>query len=87
MLHYGNYSFNESNYGKCITTIQNISVIHDSRCKTDREVIHVYIEEYQTVDSIEIIIRNSQFVVSLQAIMIKDDSNIIECKILILNKL
>ena len=92
MLRYGNYSFNESkseiDYGKCITTLQNIHLVYrDSICYTDRGIIFVDIEEYQTVDSIEIIISNSQFSdVSIQPIIdIKDDSNTIGCKVWIIN--
>ena len=91
-LHYGNYSFNERKseiaYGKCITTLQNIRLVYrDSICDTDRGIIFVDIEEYQTVDSIEIIISNSQFMdVSLQPIIdIKDDSITTGCKIWIIN--
>ena len=96
MLHYVNYSFNEFQakseiaYGKCITTLQNIRLVyHDSNtiCDTDRGIIFVDIEEYQTVDSIEIIISNSQFNdVSLQPIIdIKDASITNGCKIWIIN--
>ena len=90
-LQYGNYSFNDSiseiAHSKCITTIQNVSVYHDSRCNTDRVIIFVDIEEYQTVDSIEIIISNSQFHnVMLQPIIhILDYSYTIKCKIWIIN--
>ena len=76
-------------HSKCITSIQNVLVYHDSRCytSTDRGIIHVDIEEYQTVDSIEIIISNSQFNdVSLQPIIIiRGHSNTIICKIWIIN--
>ena len=91
MLHYGYYSFNDSiseiAHSKCITIIQNVSVYHDSRCNTDRGIIFVNIEEYQRVDSIEIIIVNSQFNdVFLQPIIdIKDDSITTGCKIWIIN--
>ena len=93
MLRYGNYSyaFNDSiseiAHSKCITIIQNISVYHDSMCSTDSGIIYVHIAEYQTVDSIEVIIGNSQFKdVYLQPIIdIKDDSNTIGCKIWIIN--
>ena len=69
MLRYGNYSFNdiylfnhnksEITHSKCITTIQNVSVYHDSMCTTNRGIIVVDIDKYQTVDSIEVIISNS----------------------------
>ena len=69
MLRYGNYSFNdiylfnhnksEITHSKCITTIQNVSVYHDSMCTTIRGIIVVDIDKYQTVDSIEVIISNS----------------------------
>ena len=91
MLQYGNYSFNDNiseiTHGECITTIQKISVYYDSRCYTDRGIIHVDIEEYQMVDSIEIIISNSQFHgVMLQPIIdIHDDSNTISCIVWIIN--
>ena len=91
MLHYGNYSFNESKseiaHGKCIITVQNISVYYDRICFTNKEIIHVDIEEYQIVNSIEIIISNSQFNdLMLQPIMIiKDNSDTIRCMIWIIN--
>ena len=91
MLRYGNYSFNDSKSeianSKCITTIQNISVYLYSMCSNDRGIIFVDIEEYQTVDSIEVIIGNSQFNdMYLQSIIdIKDDSNTIGCNIWIIN--
>ena len=93
MLQYGNYSyaFNDSiseiAHSKCITIIQNILVYHDNMCSTDSGIIYVNIEEYQTVDSIEIIISNSQFSGgSLQPIIdIRDDSITTGCKIWIIN--
>ena len=88
MLHYGNYSFDESKSDKyALTNIQNISVYHDSMCHTEQPIIFVHIEEYQTVDSLEIIISNSQFndVVLQPIIIIKDDSNTIRCMVWIIN--
>ena len=95
MLQYGNYSFNDSisnithnkSLGKSITSIHNVSVYHDNMCNADRGIIFVNIEEYQPVDSIEIMISNSQFNdVMLQAIIdIKDNSNTVGCKIWIIN--
>ena len=86
MLQYGNYSFsfNENN---SMLTIQNVSVYHDRMCYTNREIIHVDTEEYQTVDNIEIIISNSQFndVYRQPIIDIKDNSITIGCKIWIIN--
>ena len=87
-LRYDNYSFNESKSdSKCITTTQNVSVYYDSTCHTDRGIIFVDIEEYQTVDSIEIVISNSQFTnVMLRPIIdIKDDSKTTRCMIWIVN--
>ena len=93
MLHYGNYSFNESKsetaHGKSITTIQNISYNFNSVGCTNRGIIYVYVEAYQIVDSIEIIISNSQFnnvIMSQPIIRIKDDhSETISCMICIIN--
>ena len=88
-LQYDNYSFNESKSEIAHSTIQNVSVYYDSTCHTDRGIIFVDIEEYQTVDSIEIVISNSQFtnmMLHMKSIIdIKDDSKTTRCMIWIIN--
>ena len=91
MLEYGYYPFNDSiTNNKSIVTIQNISVYYDGMCHTDiyREIYIIYIdiEKYLTVDSIEIIISNSQFHAIQQPIIyIHDDSKTISCIVSIIH--
>ena len=87
-LHYGNYENKlEVSHGKCITTVRNVSVFYDSMCYSKKGIIHVDIEEYQTVDNIEIIISNSHFndVALRPVINIEDKSKDFRCRIWITN--
>ena len=72
----------------CVTAMQDIFVYHDnSMCHAYRGIIYIKVVEYHAVDSIEIIISNSQFYgVMLQPIIdIEDDSDIFRCMIRIIN--